>query len=261
MRVFVLTDAHGNWQLFEKATKLVGANDLCFYLGDAIDRGPDGMKIIDFLFAHNDQYVYLKGNHEELFINSMREYVDFCAEHNWQPYQFARQFDFNMTLTMSSGDASIVHYNNGGNSTFASWVKDTKCDLAYLHKLEALPLTASIDITDKEGHTQTYDFCHAGCTIEEWKSQDSLALLWSRSHFRLNWIEGHILVHGHTPIRYMKRKHCAPPDHPYGAPLIYREGSKINLDYEVFNTGILNVLEINEDGDQIIHRLTNHDME
>lgn len=249
MKAFVFTDAHGHWDLFEKATQLVGEDDICFFLGDAIDRGPDGLKIVDFLLSHSRNYVYLLGNHERLFIEAMWEYIDTSLKLGQNPYEFAQILNFNMEQIVALTDGELrVHCYNGGVSTFESWIKDTKCDESYIERLEALPRFASY---------QNYDFCHAGCFIEEWDKQDEHFMLWSRFHFHENWKKDRILVHGHTPIQYMKKGR--PADHPIGAPLVYCNGTKINLDCGVFNTGVLNVLEINENGEQIFHTLTRNE--
>ena len=51
MRVFVFSDIHGQRVLFDKIMNRIGPNDKAFFLGDAIDRGPEGWQIFKELMA------------------------------------------------------------------------------------------------------------------------------------------------------------------------------------------------------------------
>ena len=50
-------------------------NNKLIVIGDALDRGPDTKKVIDFLLSlHNEgRLIYIKGNHEDLFVDCLRD--------------------------------------------------------------------------------------------------------------------------------------------------------------------------------------------
>ena len=70
MATYVISDLHGQYRLFLKLlekVKFSGADKL-YMLGDAIDRGPDGIKILRHVMnAHNMHF--LLGNHETMMLH------------------------------------------------------------------------------------------------------------------------------------------------------------------------------------------------
>lgn len=81
-RVYAVGDLHGRFDLFEKILKEIG-DDVTqnpvktfkiLFLGDLIDRGPDSAGIITRalqLSKSSKKLMFLKGNHEELFLSAM----------------------------------------------------------------------------------------------------------------------------------------------------------------------------------------------
>ena len=72
---YVTTDLHGNGLLWRKIKEKLNIDDTLYFLGDAIDRGPDGLYIM--LNMLNDPRVtYIKGNHEQFAIDFLRATKD-----------------------------------------------------------------------------------------------------------------------------------------------------------------------------------------
>ena len=46
MSVYALADLHGNGTIYNKIKNFLKPNDTVYFLGDAIDRGPDGWTIL-----------------------------------------------------------------------------------------------------------------------------------------------------------------------------------------------------------------------
>lgn len=68
MRYFIITDVHGYFDIMKNALDKAGFNpeeDTLISLGDAIDRGPDPMKVISYLMSLPHK-VLIRGNHEDL---------------------------------------------------------------------------------------------------------------------------------------------------------------------------------------------------
>lgn len=188
---YALTDQHGCFELFQEARADIvrhagGREAEIVYLGDYVDRGSDSANIIQALIdgigEPNFTEVFLRGNHEEMFLDA----ID-VADRRPEDYQ-----------------TYIEYWNfmrNGGDTTIASY----DCDIANVPKahkdfLRSLRLYYETD---------THVFVHAGLPPISGKTVAQLAeeypdqLMWIRGEFlRANHDFGKHVVHGHTPDEY-----------------------------------------------------------
>lgn len=256
MKIYAMSDLHGQGELFHKALdwmeKESNGDYTCFYLGDAVDRGPDGWEIMNYLLDHSDKFVYIKGNHEDLFVQAMKEYLSICDEEGYTPMEYITRCG-SVADAMFSGSDMMLHYRNGGEPTFTSWMK-AGCPRKYIKLLSELPVFEELEIIDGDAEkvTRIYDFCHAGCKMQEWNAEDEEAAIWSRDHFFQKWsgeTDGvkHILVHGHTPVCHMPMTFRKENGVKATQALRYNEGTKIDLDCACFHYGCLNLYDIGED--------------
>lgn len=257
MKIYAMSDLHGQSELFGKALAWMEQESdgdyICFFLGDAIDRGPDGWRIMNHLLNNPEKFVYIKGNHEDLFVNSMKEYLEICEEEGYTPTEFAKRYNWDGADIMFGGSDMMLHYRNGGEPTFTSWLK-AGCPRKYIKLLSNLPVFEELEIMDGDSTevTRIYNFCHAGCTIQEWNDEDEECAIWSRSHFFQPWkaeTNGakHTLVHGHTPVCHMPTHFRKENGMKVTRALRYNEGTKIDLDCACFHYGCLNLFDIGED--------------
>lgn len=77
MKYFVSSDVHGHfneWQfrLNNSGFDLENPNHMIVLCGDLFDRGRQPKQIIDFILAHKDKVILIRGNHEDL----MQEMID-----------------------------------------------------------------------------------------------------------------------------------------------------------------------------------------
>ena len=72
MKTVAFSDLHGNYNLWTKIKNYYAPDDVLIFLGDACDRGPDGIKIMLEMLS-DKRIIYLKGNHEDMFLN----YIDY----------------------------------------------------------------------------------------------------------------------------------------------------------------------------------------
>jgi serine/threonine protein phosphatase 1 len=83
-KTYVIADLHGRFDLLGKALETIysrgGINDTIVTLGDYVDRGPDSFRIIseliDIQSAANGHLICLKGNHEEMMLETIRKPLD-----------------------------------------------------------------------------------------------------------------------------------------------------------------------------------------
>ena len=72
MAVWVTTDLHGNYMLWEQIKNFLKEDDTLIFLGDAVDRGDRGFEIF-MEMLDNPQVVFLKGNHEDMMYEAFHE--------------------------------------------------------------------------------------------------------------------------------------------------------------------------------------------
>lgn len=81
MKYYAIADLHGRYDLLLEAVNKIydhaGEGDYkIITLGDYIDRGPQSQEIISFLMKQGDSFVCLKGNHEDMLLQTIRKPLD-----------------------------------------------------------------------------------------------------------------------------------------------------------------------------------------
>lgn len=186
-RVFCSSDWHGCGKVADKVIDFLASDDILYFLGDACDRGNDGVRLLQWLL--NDPRVrMIKGNHDEMLEKSMPKIIS--------------------TIDMSSYIDSEVDnwiFNNGG---FATWERLKDLPLIEIEdiisKIRSLPL--ELKYKSSKGHTIIME--HAGYTPFDIPHRTHEPL-WDRNHFNDCWQTGidankTYLIHGHTPVQYLK---------------------------------------------------------
>lgn len=217
MSVYAVSDLHGMLDLYVQIKAFLKPEDIVYVLGDCGDRGPQSWSTIKQVLA-DEQFVYLKGNHEDMLIRVMREH--FGEDHYG-----------------SSSERLLVQ--NGGRRTYEGWCAESADErLYYYQELSKLPLTATYD----NAHGITIHMSHAGFSPdvdEAWRDY-----LWDRDHIYDPWNGAwdEVILHGHTPFEYMADAYdvedaqCCEGDDPIHA-VWYCEHHKICIDAGAFFTG------------------------
>ena len=186
-RVFCSSDWHGCADPAMKVFDYLKPDDTLYFIGDAIDRGNDGIKLMNKLLTDN-RVVYLKGNHEEFMEKSLPLLIE--------------------GRTDNMSDSWL--YQNGGYCTYNT-IKhcSDESKMWYVNKIRQMPLEAKY--TSPKGHTVIIE--HAGYSPFDMPHRTHEPL-WDRSHFYDNWDSNFnrngldpdktFLVHGHTPVQYLK---------------------------------------------------------
>lgn len=203
-KIYACSDLHGNYNLWQQISKYCDETDKIFYLGDAIDRGPNGLKIMLDLLS-DTRVLYLKGNHEDMMVAAMHQYM---GDSNW--------FDDAMYLWMS----------NGGKTTYDDLMNfNLDIQLSLLKKIQKLPYT----ILYKNKNNQRICLCHSGCDYENFTDGCKKDYIWNREHIYNDWFgpEDIILVHGHTPVSYILQMEKNEK------PVIYKYCNKHKIDIDM----------------------------
>ena len=191
MSVYAVSDLHGRYDLWAQIKDFLKEDDVLYVLGDCADRGKHGWDIIKEVYE-DPRFIYIKGNHEEMFTEAMR------------------------------GDRTLCFYN-GGKPTYKAWRYKEGAPMEWYRRLKDLPLEqVYVNTSGKK-----IIMCHAGYTPmgqQLWGDD----YLWDRTHFDEEWnmdYDDTIVVHGHTPIPYMGRYLCGEIlqdlGHSYYAPGVF----------------------------------------
>lgn len=210
MAVYACSDLHGRKDVFEKLLDSIAFDDKIFYLGDACDRGPAGWELIKSI-GSDSRFTYILGNHEQMLLDAYN--------HHFQ------------------GQKMRLYEMNSGDKTVYDCTHDTKENqIQWINFIRNLPRYYIY----QNANNKTIILSHAGFTPPLCQGDD---LLWDREHFYYEWPNGYdnvIVVHGHTPIPYLRQK--VEGNYKNGA--YYYNKHKICIDNRTVNTGTTCLLNL-----------------
>lgn len=219
---YAISDIHGMHDIYDQVKEMLGPDDVVYFLGDACDRGYDCWNTVKDIY-NDPQWIYLKGNHEDMMVKGLRQIQDEMAS-------LRGEEDHEMWMW------------NGGMATEDGWLEDG-ADMVWVDRLANLPL--QVEYTNPDGII--FHMSHAGFTCGRKEEMWGDELVWSRSHFFDHWDEDEypndICIHGHTPLEYlieeMQWHGYGPQKYKYSQPeaRAYANGHKIDIDNGVFYTG------------------------
>jgi serine/threonine protein phosphatase 1 len=171
-RVFAVGDIHGCSKTFKKLLLeriKIQKSDKIYCIGDYIDRGNDSKGVIDFILKMRKKGYHihtLRGNHEELMIDSVK------SEKNFKHW-----------------------VKNGGDSTLKSFCISSYNDLKPVYK----------NFFQRTKYCITsgrFVFVHAGLNFHSaFPFKDKHSMLWIRDfHIDEERLGNRFIIHGHTQI-------------------------------------------------------------
>ena len=201
-RTFALGDLHGNYNLWKAILSKLDPTDKVYCLGDVVDRGPKGYEILIEMLA-DDRFTLLKGNHEDMFAESIKTYSKHGEGYDW------------------------LHISNGGEPTLTAWI-NAGAKPGLLGIINRLP--KMVKYINK--NFEEVCLSHAGFNPET--DEEYRDYLWDREHFYefTNWnrYSNYYIIHGHTPIVYMLED-PEKKDVKITSPYWYDEGHKCCIDF------------------------------
>ena len=194
-KVYASSDWHGCSAVGNKVLDFLQPCDKLYFLGDSIDRGPDGAELFKRLIS-DKRVIYIKGNHEQLMAQAL-------------PFLWGDGIDDrDMWWIAQYGNNWFVQSwdMNGGLSTWDGLQNEPKEQLLkYLNIINEMPLE-QIYLSPK-GHKVILE--HAGYTPDIVYYKKDHDPLWDREHFLDKWsthdgMDKTYLVHGHTPVQFLE---------------------------------------------------------
>jgi len=199
-RIYAIGDVHGRFDLLQQlmvriaehsaSLKLPSSLNIIF-LGDLIDRGPDSLKVLEYLFELQRQVkgvVVLQGNHEEIFLKAIDG--DLRVFRSWLSYGGAQMLQ-SLGVAVPGRDDDLeeclAEMRRAISPALVTWIR-------------RLPFSAQ---------SGDYFFCHAGVRPGvQLKRQTREDLLWIRDDFLDDDSSfGAVVVHGHTISPEVEMRH------------------------------------------------------
>lgn len=182
--IFAIGDIHGEFFKLDKLIERLspGTNDVLVFLGDYIDRGQYTFEVIDFLLelARKFTCVFLKGNHEEMFMN------------------YLSGIDEDLFLYNGGGNTVKSYARNGYDISLMTFYNNRNMPPSHMEFFKSLKLYHE---------TEEYIFVHAGIApgVPLARTPENL-LLWDRYFNYSSFYEGKVVVYGHTPGKVLNEE-------------------------------------------------------
>lgn len=150
MKLFIISDIHGNYEALKTAYENVSFDKLIF-LGDSVDYGPEPEKVIDFLKENSD--INIMGNHDNAVVNNtscncsfdMLELSDYTRKNismkllSKNDIDFMKTFNVNKEITIDNKKFYLTHgspYNNLDGYLFANEAEKLFRDKEFFNKYD-----------------------------------------------------------------------------------------------------------------------------
>ncbi len=186
---YVISDIHGCYDLFLAMLEKLrfSETDTLFFLGDAADRGPQGIAVMEDLMDRPN-VICLLGNHEDMFRRTARvlgQKLSHSEEQAWE-----RTF-LNWTQ------------RNGGDVTWEEFLTlPAERQQRLRDWMEGLPWYYEIALNGR-----AFLLAHAG--VGEYQPEKPLEscvlhdFIWERMNYRKTYYKNKLLVTGHTPTAFI----------------------------------------------------------
>ena len=233
MANYALGDLHGRLDIYLEIKKFLSPEDTVYFLGDAIDRGPQSWELFKALIE-DPQFIFLKGNHEDMMYDA---YVELKKNgDDWDPLSLAFQ-----QVCLNGGYETLTDILNDPDSgKYMRMMKDLPTEAAYLNDSRIVIFLS-----------------HAGFTPAANDTPTIVNLLWDRGHFADEWDNQHfqscVVVHGHTPVNYMWQYLGTPVEEQEFGAFWYCDNHKICLDTGAYATGIAVLLNLDTFDEEIFY--------
>lgn len=212
--IYAVSDLHGCYDRYRKLLdKLnLGEQDTLYVLGDALDRGPEGFRILSDM-ASRPQVVGLLGNHEAMALDALPGLLGNLE---------------NSCSSMSRADRSNVSlwFCNGGEASLRDFLRLDKGQRQEIWAyMRSLPLYREVKAGGRD-----FLLVHGG--LEHFSPSRSLAdyhrdeIVWCRPEPNTVYFPDRCVVLGHTPTQLL----YDAVGHGSAQGKIYRTESFIDID-------------------------------
>lgn len=185
--IYVVSDIHGYYDKYIDVLNNINLqdNDTLYVLGDVVDKGKYGCKILLDMMKHHN-IIPLLGNHDNMAKTFLSKLIDKNTDFNEMDASFKRDM------------MEWIRYE--GKNTFNEFKKLSHDDrLNVLRYLETFKLYEEINVNNKD-----YILVHAG--LDNFKITKRLQdytideMIWAETDYDKMYFKDKILITGHTPV-------------------------------------------------------------
>ncbi len=216
---YVISDIHGCYDKYIKMLDLIGLSDsdTLYVLGDVIDRGPDGIKIL-FDMMKRKNVIPIIGNHESMALGVMR-------------------ISSNGLTDVSFKNAYITWMYNGGTPTFDAFMSLNAAERREIRNyIDSFMIYATVTVGGRNFHLSH--------TLPEYDPDKDihdvtyLEFIWGEPDYDTVYDENTLFVTGHTPTGFID---------PEYEGKIYINNNHIAIDCgAVFDNGRLGCIRLDD---------------
>ncbi len=225
--IYAVSDLHGCYGLFLKMLDTVkfSDSDTLYILGDILDRGKDGMKILKYI-KNKQNIIPLLGNHEYTAYRVLKRlYSPIPEGENKLDY-----FSDNLSLFRDwTEDGGRVTYEDFGRLSEAEQEE-------FFTTIENMEVYAEISVSGNN-----FVLSHAGLgnfdknkNLSEYTLDD---LIWARMDYNRRYFDDKYLVSGHTPTQLINKQYSGR---------IYRKNNHIAIDCGAVFLGVLGCIRLDD---------------
>ena len=222
-RRFVMADIHGCYDSMMKMLKKIDftKNDTLYVIGDMIDRGPDSVKVVEYVRKHKN-IIPIMGNHEWMLLQYETD------------GDFASSWDLNGNSEMKAFMAGMKITNPDGYKEYLEWFASMP---KWIELDDYLLIHAGWDAA--EAKLRSFE------SIEEMlKSEPEMNILWIRDLFftiNVDYI-GKKVIFGHTPTYMIERTDGKKPERSLSE--VIDAPDKIDIDCGAAHGGRLSCIDL-----------------
>ena len=223
--IYAVSDIHGCYDKYKELLKKInfGSDDTLYVLGDVIDRGPDGFKIM-LDMARRPNVINLMGNHEAMAIRALSHIL--CAV----------QHGSGTALSEDAAEDVELWFYNGGELSLADflWLNEEETQTVWDYMTD-MPLYQEVTAGG-----QQFVLVHGG--LENFSPSRPLddyepdEILWCRPELDTAYYPDKYVVFGHTPVQLLNTGNSSAP------AKIYRSGKSLDFDCGCVFSGRLGCL-------------------
>mgnify|MGYP004685591983 FL=1 len=187
---YVISDIHGCYDKYIHMLEKIDlrAEDTLYVLGDVLDRGPQGIKIIEDI-ARRQNVILLCGNHERTAEEMLKLYSDSLSSGEKLPPEFEEWL------------------RHGGASTAREFIcMSPQKQHWLLQYLDSLPC-----FTEEEISGQKYFLAHTVPEKRRMLHKKELCednFLWGEPEYEVLYYKRTVIVTGHTPTNLIDESFC-----------------------------------------------------
>lgn len=218
---YAVSDIHGCYEKYRELLKKInfGPEDTFYILGDVIDRGPAGFRIL-LEMESQPNIVNLLGNHEAMAIDALPGILRCIGEGKDM-------------LTEDEADVVDLWFCNGGELSLADllWLNEDEAQ-SVIDYMNLMPLYKEVEVGERK-----FILLHGG--LEDFSESRPLTdympeeILWCRLEPDTVYYPDNYVIYGHTPVQLL----CGGVWYEDAAARIFHNGKAIDIDCGCAFTG------------------------